>query len=57
MALNYTVMLNGYNNRYNLGTMRLIETPVAGQIENIVNMLSNCSSNNCLFLQKEFHGR
>ncbi len=39
-------------NRYNLGKMHLIETPVAGQIKNIVNMFSHCSSNNCLFLQK-----
>ncbi len=37
--------------------MHLIETPVAGQIKNIVNMFSHCSSNNCLFLQKEFYGR
>ncbi len=25
--------------------------------KNIVNMFSHCSNNNCLFLQKEFHGR
>ncbi len=33
--------------------MHLIETPVAGQIKNIVNMFSNCRCNNCLFKKKK----
>ncbi len=44
---------------FRMGVIDLImnNSSMQGQIKNIVNMFSHCSSKNGLFLQKKFHGR